>query len=237
MPAVASSHTGLTPPASAGRVNSNVRPHTSMLQRARHHPSSLRRAHSFVPRAQRMQVSAPEQKTRSASVLPSTAPTQQRLESQSRRSASQRVARIRARLNKVSLLFSRRAEKPAFGQLGQRRREKTANVITTHRPGPATRVAQSPTRASQCGLTTSFNPDPLRQASQARSALVVASSQTGLATPASAGRVNSNVRPHTNTRPCHLGSTSPAPQRCSSQQPWSAYGVAPSIQLPSPTRT
>ena len=27
MPAVASSHTGLTPPASAGRVNSNVRPH------------------------------------------------------------------------------------------------------------------------------------------------------------------------------------------------------------------
>jgi hypothetical protein len=93
-------------------------------------------------------------------------------------------------------LFSRRAEKPAFGQLGQRRREKTANVITTHRPGPATRVAQSPTRASQCGLTTSFNPDPLRQASQARSALVVASSQTGLATPASAGRVNSNVRHH-----------------------------------------
>ena len=32
MPAVASSHTGLTPPASAGRVNSNVRPHQIHFQ-------------------------------------------------------------------------------------------------------------------------------------------------------------------------------------------------------------
>jgi hypothetical protein len=166
-----------------------------MSQHARHHPSSLRPAYSFVPRAQRMQISGPERKTRSAPFLPSAKPTQQRLEPRSRPSASHRVARTRSRFKKVSLLFRRRAEKRTFGRHGQRRREKTANAITTRRPGPATRAASSPTQASQCGLTTSFNPDPLRQASQARSALVVASSQTGLATPASAGRVNSNVRP------------------------------------------
>ena len=116
-----------------------------MSQRARHHPSSLRPAHPFVLRAQRLQGSAPEQKTRSAAVLPSTAPSQQRLESRSRPSASHRVAHMRTRLKKVSLLFRRRAEKPAFGQHGQRRREKTANAITTHRPGPATQAASHPT--------------------------------------------------------------------------------------------
>ena len=72
-------------------------------------------------------------------------------------------------------------------------------------------------RASQCGLTTSFNPDPLRQALQARSALVVASSQTGLATPVSAGRVNSNVKRHTQTAPHTRTFTifSPKPHACS----------------------
>ena len=68
-------------------------------------------------------------------------------------------------------------------------------------------VPQSQRQASQCGLTTSFNPDPLRQASQARSAPVVASSQTGLATPASAGRVNSNVRPQEKYRAGVRGSS------------------------------
>jgi hypothetical protein len=145
VPAVASSHTGLTPPASAGRVNSNVRPHTFMSQRARHHPSSLRPAYSFVPRAQRMQISAPERKTRSAPILPSAETTQQRLEPRSRPSASHRVAGTRLRLKKVSFLFRRRAEKLAFGQQGQRRLEKTANAITTRRPDPATRAASSPT--------------------------------------------------------------------------------------------
>ena len=114
-----------------------------MFQLARHHPSSLRPARPFVPRAQRMQVSAPEQKTSSASVLPSTVPSQQRLESRSRPSTSQRVARIPTHLKNVSLLFRRRAERPAFGKHGQRRREKTAKTITTHRPGPATRAGSS----------------------------------------------------------------------------------------------
>jgi hypothetical protein len=116
-----------------------------MSQNARHRPSSLRPAYSFVPRAQRMQVSAPERKTRLAPFLPSAEPTQQRLEPRSRPSASHRVARTRSRLKKVSLLFRRRAEKPASGQHGQRRREKTAKAITTRRPGPATRAASSPT--------------------------------------------------------------------------------------------
>ncbi len=144
MPAVASSHTGLTTPASAARVSFNVRPHTFMSQHARHHPSSLRPAYSFVPRAQRMQISAPERKTRSAPFLPSAEPTQQRLEPRSRPSASHRVARTRSRLKKVSLLFRRRAEKPASGQHCQRRREKTANVFTKQCLGIGTRAASPP---------------------------------------------------------------------------------------------
>jgi hypothetical protein len=116
-----------------------------MFQHARHHPSSLRPAHSFVPRAQRMQVSAPEPKTGSAPFLPSAEPAQQRLESRSRPNASHRVARARTRLKKVSLLFRRRAEKPASGQHGRPRRVKTANVFTKHCLGIGTRAASSPT--------------------------------------------------------------------------------------------
>ena len=116
-----------------------------MSQHARHHPSSLCPANSFVPRAQRMQLSAPAQETRSASLLPSTGSNQQRLESRARQSARHRVARVPKRHRKVSLLFRRRAENPAFGQFCQRRREKTANDIITHRSDPATRAASSPT--------------------------------------------------------------------------------------------
>ena len=115
-----------------------------MFQRARHHPSSLRPANSCLPCAQRMQANAPEESPRSVSFLPSAGPSQQRLESRSRPSACHRVARIPKRLGKVSLLFRRRAERRAFGQHGQRRREKTANVITTHRHRPATRAVSSP---------------------------------------------------------------------------------------------
>ena len=116
-----------------------------MSQHARHLPSSLRPAHHFVPRAQRMQLSAPAQKTRSASLLPSTEPTQQQLESRARPSARHRVARVPKRFRKVSLLFRRRATNRALGQHGQRRREKTVIVITTHRHSPITRAASSPT--------------------------------------------------------------------------------------------
>ncbi len=151
-----------------------------MSQHARHRPSSLRPAYSFVRRAQRMQISAPERKTRSAAFLPSAEPTQQRLEPRFRPSASHRVARTRSRLKKVSLWFRRQAEKRVFGQNGQRRLEKTANAITSRRPGPAHEPLHHQRLASQCGLTTSFNPDPLRQASQARSALVEHSRRPGL---------------------------------------------------------
>jgi hypothetical protein len=114
-----------------------------MLQRARHHPSSLRSAYSFRPRSQRMQISAREAMTRLAPILPSAEPTEQRLESRSRPSASHREARARTRLKKVSLLFRCRAERPAFGKHGQRRREKTTKTITTPRPGPDTRAGSS----------------------------------------------------------------------------------------------
>ena len=145
MPAVASSHAGLATPASAGRVNSNVRPHTFMSQHARHHPSSLRPAYSCAPRGQRMQISAPERKTRSAPFLPSAEPTQRRLKPRSRPNASHRLARTPSRLKKVGLLLRRRAEKPASGQHCQRRREKTANVFTKQCLSIGTRAASSPT--------------------------------------------------------------------------------------------
>ena len=79
----------------------------------------------------------------------------------------------------------------------QRASSPRIDIAPSHEP------LNSQRQASQCGLTTSFNPDPLRQASQARSAHVVASSQTGLTTHASAGslartlgRMNETVAPY-----------------------------------------
>ena len=135
---------GLTPLASAGRLARTLgRTHPCLSTRGTSRLHYVPRTF-FVPRAQRTQLSAPEQKTRSASLLPSTGPTQQQLESRARPSARHRVAQVPTRLEKVNLLFRRRAENPAFGQFGQRRREKAANVIITHRSGPPTRAASSP---------------------------------------------------------------------------------------------
>ena len=116
-----------------------------MSQLAGHHPSSLLPAYSCAPRAQRMLISAPERKTRSAPFLPSAEPTQRRLKPRSRPNASHRLARTPSRLKKVGLLLRRRAEKPASGQHCQRRREKTANVFTKQCLGIGTRAASSPT--------------------------------------------------------------------------------------------
>jgi hypothetical protein len=68
------------------------------------------------------------------SVLPaSTGPTQQRLANHSRKSASHGSAYAGTGLERISLSFRRRAESPALGKLGQRRRENTENTFIAQR--------------------------------------------------------------------------------------------------------
>ena len=152
-------------------MNSNVRPHNFISQHARHHPSSLRPAFYFERRTRKSQISAREAMTGSASFLLSAGPTQQRLVHQSQASASHESARLGPGLERVSLSFRRRAESPAFDQLGQRRRDETETTLITQRlvtvtqaalfpalgfavrpnyivqPGPATAGVASPVRA------------------------------------------------------------------------------------------
>ena len=141
-----------------------------MSQHARHHPSSLRLACSIEHLTYESRICAREAMSGSVSFVLSGRSTQQRPDIQSWASASNGSSRAETSFETVSLSFRRRAENPASGKLGQRRREKTKNTFITQRfvagtPAtsfPATGFAVRPNYIVQPGPATAGVASPVR---------------------------------------------------------------------------